>query len=150
MMDCLILGDDTASALTNYITGCAAITAAGASSSVFESLYGNARLIRTPWDTVIISLGVYDSPDARGTKKALQDLRNSVNAKMVYWILPPEYHMDIRSAVHDVAMGRRDGLIDVLGWSRSGPTVYGYREIEKKIRESNDLYETYKDKFKPK
>lgn len=150
MIDCLILGDDTASALTNYINGCAAITAVGASSNTFISLYGNAGLIRTPWDTVIISLGVYDHPDARGTKKALQDLRNSVNAKMVYWILPPEYHMDIRSAVHDVAMGRRDGLIDVLGWSRYGPTVYGYREIEKKIRESNDLYETYKDKFKPK
>jgi len=47
-----------------------------------------------------------------------------------------------------VAMGRRDGLIDVPGWNRSGPTVYGYREIEKKIRESNDLYETYKDKVK--
>jgi len=26
--------------------------------------------------------------------------------------------------------------------------VYGYREIEKKIRESNDLYDSYKDKFR--
>ena len=148
MIDCLILGDDTANALTNYITGCAAITAVGASSSVFGSTYKDAGLIRANWDTVIISLGVYDGPDARGTKRALQELRSGIRAKMVYWILPPEYHMEIRNAVHDAAMGNRDGVIEVSGWSRYGPTAYGYKEIEKKIRESNDLYESYKDKFK--
>lgn len=134
MIDCLIIGDEIADKLTDYISGCATLTRPNISSVDYQSEFGDANLIRAGWDTVIISLGMSDNSNGPATKVALRELRHGIKANMVYWILPPESRMEIRNAVHDVAMGRQDGLIDVLGWTRTGPTVYGYKEIANKVR----------------
>lgn len=134
MIDCLIIGDEIANKLTDYVSGCASLTKPYISSHGFYVEFGNAHLIRADWDTVIISLGMSDPPSGKNTREVLRELRHGITAKMVYWILPPESHMEIRNAVHDAAMGRQDGLIDVAGWTRTGPTVYGYKEIANKMR----------------
>ena len=134
MIDCLIMGDEIADKLADYISGCATLIRPNISSSNFQAELGHTNLVRTDWDTVIISLGMSDNLNGRETRDALRELRHGVKASMVYWILPPESHMEVRNAVHDVAMGRQDGLIDVTGWTRTGPTVNGYKEIANKVR----------------
>ena len=135
MIDCLILGDQVADGLRDYITGCVPLTYQDITSSDYEAVYGYSTLItENGWRTVIISLGINDNPDGLHTKRRLRDLRSRIQADHVFWILPPESVMQLRIAVHDVAMGRQDGLLETAGWNRDLlPTSSGYREIAAKL-----------------
>ena len=140
MIDCLILGDQIAADLAAHLSGCISFAKPGITSREFNNSYNGTHLIyNNEWDTVIISLGMSDDPTGKKTKDALKELRHGIRAKHVMWILPPENQWDLRTAVHDVAMGRQDGLLEVTGWSRNAPTVYGYREMANKVKSADVL-----------
>ena len=134
MIDCLILGDQVADGLRDYISGCIPITVPAATSQDYtDRFFGNPMIINNDWDTVIISLGINDTGNLKKTDAVLREFRHSIKSKHVFWILPPEHMWDLRTVVHDVAMGRQDGLIEVPGWNRSHPSVWGFREMADKL-----------------
>ena len=135
MIDCLLLGDQVADGLRDYISGCVPLTVQQVTSYDYIKMFDRNTLINgEEWTTVIISLGVNDNPDGRHTKTWLRDLRHRIKADQVFWILPPELVMELRSAVHDVALAKNDGLIDVVGWQKNlMPSQWGYREIADKL-----------------
>jgi hypothetical protein len=134
MIDCLILGDQIAEGLTNYVSGCIPITVPAITSKEYNDKYYKASMIvNNDWETIIISLGVNDTGGLNKTEYQLRDFRNSIKAKHVFWILPPEHMWDLRNVVHNVAMGRQDGLIDVPGWNKSYPSVWGFKDMAAKL-----------------
>ena len=134
MIDCLILGDQVADGLRDHISGCVPITVPAITSHEYiYKYYNNSMIVNNDWDTIIISLGINDTTGTKRTKNALTEFRHNIKAKHVFWILPPESLMDLRTVVHDVAMGRQDGLIEVAGWNRSYPSVWGFREMASKL-----------------
>ena len=135
MIDCLILGDQVAAGLTDHLKGCALISNDGMTSTEFYNTHSQSYLIyNNEWDTVIICLGINDRTDGIRTRNVLRELRNGIRAKNVYWMLPPESVFDIRSAVHDAALGRQDMIIDVVGWNKNMLSPRGYREAVDKMR----------------
>ena len=134
MIECLILGDQVANGLKDHISGCIPLTVPAINSQEYlNRYYDNQMIANNDWDTVIISLGINDTGSLRKTDIALREFRNTIKAKHVFWILPPEHMRDMRTVVHDVAMGRQDGLIDVPGWNRNYPSVYGFRDMATKL-----------------
>ena len=134
MIDCLILGDQIANGLTDHVSGCAILYNDGATSTEFYDTHMDSHLIYgNDWDTVIICLGINDRPDGARTRRALRELRNGIRAKNVYWLLPPENVFDLRNAVHDVAIGRQDMIIDVVGWNKNTLSPRGYKEAMSKL-----------------
>ena len=134
MIDCLLMGDQIAEGMRNYITGCVPLTYQQISSRDFYTDYSSTTLITdNRWQTVIISLGINDNPDGMHTKKMLRLIRGNIKADHVYWILPPKSCMNLRMAVHDVALSRQDGLLETIGWFRENVTPAGYREMVAKV-----------------
>lgn len=134
MIDCLILGDQVADGLRDYISGCISLTIPAATSNDYsQRFFANPMIINNDWDTVIISLGINDNYSEKTTKNTLREFRHTIKARHVFWILPPENMWDIRTVVHDVAMARQDGLIEVPGWNRNYPSVWGFRDMANKL-----------------
>ena len=134
MIDCLILGDQVADGLRDYVSGCIPLTVPAITSQEYlNRYYGNLMIANNDWDTVIISLGINDTGSFKKTDIALREFRNTIKAKHVFWILPPENMWDLRTVVHDVAMARQDGLIEVPGWNRNYPSVWGFRNMAAKL-----------------
>jgi hypothetical protein len=137
MIECLLMGDEIAEGMALYAKGCAIATVSHITSDDFESKFRVSPLIQgTKWDYVIISLGLYDNPDGKHTKAALRDIRHRIDAKTVYWLLPPESMEDLRNAVHAVAMGRMDGVIEMVGIQKNGSiSPAGYKQMYSKLKD---------------
>ena len=133
MIDCMILGDQVADGLRDYISGCIPLTVPSITSQEYITrFYDHHMIVNNDWDTVIISLGINDT-SLKKTDIVLREFRHNIRAKHVFWVLPPENLWELRTVVHDVAMGRQDGLIDVPGWNRNHPSVWGFRELANKL-----------------
>ena len=84
MIDCLILGDSIAVGTGMFRKECTTIAQTGITSKDYNKKYNKGSFEAK---TVVISLGSNDSENIQ-TLKELFALRQVVNAKKVYWILP--------------------------------------------------------------
>jgi lysophospholipase L1-like esterase len=126
VIPCLVLGDSIAVGVGHQLPECRTEAHVGISST---------QLLREPdltthADKVVISLGANDGNSPQ-TLSNLIDLRQSVQAKVVYWLMPA-ITPAARQAVRQVANRFGDRIIDTapfVGPDRLHPTGQGYRQL---------------------
>ena len=126
MIPCLILGDSLAVGVGQARPECAVAAEVGINTSRYLQVWRNPSQART----VVISLGVNDSPDIE-TEANLRQLRHGVLAETVYWLLPG-IHPLARTAVYDIAREFHDRVIDVApltGADHVHPDRTGYAKL---------------------
>jgi hypothetical protein len=81
------------------------------------------------YKSVIISLGSNDHKGVN-TRKEIEDIRNKVQAKKVFWIMPA-IKPEVQAIVRQVAERYGDTIIPITSLSKDGvhPTGTGYKEI---------------------
>jgi hypothetical protein len=128
MLDCLILGDSLAVGVGQARPSCQTVARTGINSSAFV-----ATLLPTApksAHTVVISLGVNDAADMP-TRASLQNLRGSIHAAQVTWLLPA-LKDDVRQTIRAVAQQFNDRILDTTGQAGPDhlhPSTTGYRII---------------------
>jgi hypothetical protein len=126
MIGCLVMGDSIAVGVGQQLPECRTEARVGISSTaVVQALRGDRAA-----EKVVISLGANDGASGQ-TLGNLQDLRRTVSARVVYWLLPAS-SAQARSAIHAVAARYGDRVIDTApyaGPDRLHPTGTGYRAL---------------------
>jgi lysophospholipase L1-like esterase len=123
---CLVIGDSIAVGLGQHLPECRTEAKVGISSHQLVTHLNSEKHA----DRVVISLGANDG-DSAGTQENLTDLRKSVHAKVVYWLLPAATR-HARSAVQTVAARYGDRIIDTAPFAGPDglhPTGTGYRKL---------------------
>jgi lysophospholipase L1-like esterase len=131
LIPCLVIGDSIAVGVGQYLTECRTEARVGITSQQFV----HEMLSPQNADTVVISLGVNDGPSPLTTAN-LQQVRETVRGRAVYWLLPPN-HGYARAAIRSVAARFGDRLIDCApeaGPDGLHPTGAGYRTLGAQIR----------------
>lgn len=131
MLDCLILGDSIAVGVGQFRPECEVHAKVGINSrnwvdrNITKDLAAN---------TVVISLGSND-PKKMKTLQELFTLRQVVEAKRVYWIVPA-VNTEAQEAVKIVADKYEDKilLIPQLSKDKVHPTTNGYKELAEKTK----------------
>ena len=131
MLDCLILGDSIAVGVGQFRPDCEVHAKVGINSrnwvdrNITKDLAAN---------TVVISLGSND-PKNMKTVKELFTLREVVEAKRVYWIVPA-VNTEAQEAVKIVADKFEDKilLIPQLSKDKIHPTTNAYKELAEKTK----------------
>jgi len=121
------MGDSIAVGVGQNLPQCRTEAKVGVSSTqVVQRLKGDPAA-----DRVVISLGANDGVLAADTLRNLTDLRKSVHARVVYWLLPAS-SANARKAIHIVAARHGDRVIDTqpfVGDDRLHPTAAGYKTL---------------------
>ena len=135
MIDCLILGDSIAKGISDIRKECVAYVKSGINSHD----YFNKRLLNNEQGTaksVIISLGSNDTANIN-TYEELDNLRKTINAEKVYWILP-NIKDSKRKNVWEIAYKYNDMIIDARVHERSQDTVHptykGYKTLAEETK----------------
>ena len=131
MIDCLILGDSIAVGVGQFRPDCEVHAKVGINSrnwvdrNITKDLAAN---------TVVISLGSNDSKNMK-TLKELFALREVVEAKRVYWIVPA-VNANAQEAVKIVAYMFEDKILFIpqLSKDKVHPTTSGYKDLANSIR----------------
>ncbi len=127
MLSCLVMGDSIAVGVGQNLPQCRTEAKVGVSSTqVVQRLRDDPSA-----DRVVISLGANDGALAAGTLKNLTELRKTVHARVVYWLLPAS-SAAARRAIHAVAARHGDRIIDTqpfVGGDRLHPTPKGYKTL---------------------
>ena len=131
MIPCLVIGDSIAVGIGHTLPECRTEARVGINSRqfVFELLSPQQA------DTVVISLGANDGSSAYTIPNLLR-VRETVNGRRVYWLLPP-HHANARLAIRTVATQFGDRMIDCTpqaGPDGLHPTGAGYRKLGSMIR----------------
>ncbi len=123
MIDCLILGDSIAVGVGQQRPDCQVEAQVGISSAAYLAIFNRNREA----DHVVISLG---SNDRHVDIGALLELRSTIKARRVYWILPATANG--RFAVNVVAGAYGDR---VFGFEPGGDHVHprDYRELAERL-----------------
>jgi lysophospholipase L1-like esterase len=139
MIDCIILGDSIGVGTALYKHECLNLAKGGINSQQWNKKYADVSIYS---ESVLISLGSNDHKWVK-TKKELLALRERVNAKRVYWVLP-EGNLkasqvdinDIKRIVLEVSEQYGDIVIPILHLSPDGihPTMKGYKEIAEEMK----------------
>lgn len=126
MLECLFLGDSIAVGTQQHRPECAIYAKVGINSRDWNNKYLGKNLKS---ETVIISLGSNDHENLK-TSAELSELRQSITANRVVWILPSN-KSDKREIVKFIADKYGDQVITVNNLSKDGvhPTTKGYREL---------------------
>ena len=126
MLECLILGDSIAVGVSHFRPECVTYATVGINSRKFVDNHIAGNLTA---DTVVISLGSNDTKNIQ-TLKELFALRQVVDAKRVYWILPAN-KQTAKEAVSIVADKFEDKAvqIDALSKDLVHPTFKEYKRL---------------------
>lgn len=140
MFECLIVGDSIAVGTKMVMPQCADYAKGGINSWQFNKMYGTKDLTA---GVVIISLGSNDHKYVK-TYDELFELRQRVNAKNVFWILPhgnldaPQNLpiAEIQKIVRHLAEYYGDVVLPINGISpdKIHPTWAGYKDIAERTK----------------
>lgn len=128
MIECLILGDSIAVGVSTFEKQCTAQVATG-----YTSANWNKKFPRQPkTEIAVISLGTNDQ--SMNTKAELLALRNRLDSRHVYWIVPP-IKPQAQEAVKAIAAEYKDDLIYIKQLSKDGvhPTTNEYKRIGQSV-----------------
>jgi len=131
LISCLVIGHSIAVGVGQYLPECRTEDRVGITSQQFA----HELLSPQEADKVVISLGVNDGLSAY-TIANLQRVRETVQGRAVYWLLPAQ-HDHARAAIRSVAALFGDRLIDCapeVGPDSLHPTGAGYRKLGAMIR----------------
>ena len=131
MLDCLILGDSIAVGVGQFRPECEVHAKVGINSRNWVDRNITKVLAAK---TVVISLGSND-PKNMKTLKELFTLRQVVEAKRVYWIVPA-VNVEAQEAVKIVADKFEDKILFIpqLSKDKIHPTTNGYKELANNAR----------------
>ena len=139
MIDCIVLGDSIAVGTQLQRNECVPYAKNGVNSWQWNKLYGDKDLTA---NTVIISLGTNDHKFVK-TEKELLAMREKVNGKKVFWILPvgnsPESGVtlnDIQTIIKNIAIKYNDIVLPITRIQSDGihPNWAGYKELAEKTQ----------------
>lgn len=124
MFECMILGDSIAVGVSQHRPECVAYVKTGINSHKWID-YNIARDLAS--NTIIISLGSNDS-DRIHTFRELMTLRQVIDAKRVFWILPANKE-NIRDNIKIIAKSYNDITLDIPEVSKDKvhPTTKAYK-----------------------
>lgn len=130
MIDCLILGDSIAKGVSDIRKECVAYVQSGINSYNWNNKFLLKDLTA---NTVLISLGTNDT-NIR-TFQELLALRQSVNAKTVFWIMPP-IKPDVQDIVRIIATNFKDTILEIpeLSKDKVHPTYKGYKSLSEQTQ----------------
>lgn len=139
MLECLILGDSIAVGVSIKRPECISYSKGGINTWQWNNKYLTKNLSAK---TVIISLGSNDHKYVK-TRRELENMRELVQADMVYWILPrgnlkgSEVPIDrIQQYVNEVAEMYQDVVLPIKysGKDNIHPSDRGYKDLAEKTR----------------
>ena len=136
MLECLILGDSIAVGTQHLKNECVLVGKSGINSWQWNKNYSNQV---KPAETVIISLGTNDH-DGVNTFRELMTMRDRIDGKRVFWILPPCNDKFCKPHVNEIveiiAKNYGDTVIGTkkLQPDSIHPSWAGYRELAEKTR----------------
>jgi len=139
VIDCIVLGDSIAVGTQLQRNECVSYAKGGINSWQWNKLYGDKDLTA---NTVIISLGTNDHKFVK-TEKELLAMREKVNGKKVFWILPvgnsPESGVtlnDIQTIIKNIAIKYNDIVLPITRIQSDGihPSWAGYKELAEKTQ----------------
>jgi lysophospholipase L1-like esterase len=139
MLDCLIIGDSIAVGTHQFKQECAAIAKGGINSWQWNKNYLKNRPTDLGAEAVIISLGTNDHSGVN-TFKELHYMRGRVNAKRVYWIMPPCNDKFCKNDVNDIvkiiANAYGDTIIGTQRLQKDAihPSWAGYKELADAVK----------------
>ena len=118
MIDCMIIGDSIAVGTAQVRTECVSHSTGGLNTSQWNKKYKDTHLSAP---SVIISLGTNDHRGVN-TFKELMNLRTRVDARHVYWIMPPCNNTFCKPNVNDV--------VEIIA-RNFGDTIIGTKRVQK-------------------
>ena len=139
MLECLIIGDSIAVGLAAHRPECASLSKGGINTWQYNKQYESQNLSA---DSVIISLGSNDHKHIK-TFDELTKLRQRVQARQVYWILPygnlkasevPIEH--IQTIVKQLAAEHGDIVVPITRVQKDNihPSTAGYKLLSEKTQ----------------
>lgn len=131
MLECLILGDSIAIGVSQYRPECVSYAQVGITSKAWNNKF-LTRVVGSK--TIIISLGSNDW-NADTTLQEIMTLREVVNSKRVFWIMP-SIKPTIQEMIEIVADRYNDDIIYPKQISKDGvhPTRNGYKILAKETK----------------
>ncbi len=131
MLECLILGDSIAVGTHQFRPECVALAKGGINTWQFNKNYASHI---EPAQTVIISLGSNDH-DGVNSFKELLAMRQRVEGKRVFWILPA-IKPHIQDMVRIIANNYGDTVLPItrLQPDKVHPSWAGYKDIAAKTK----------------
>jgi len=143
MIDCLILGDSIAVGTHQFRPECMALAKGGINSYQWRKEYLEQDSGALPQaQTAIISLGSNDHKHVR-TIRELRQIRKSVTANRVFWILPRGNNPaggiaieQIQAFVKVVAAENNDAVLPITRVQKDNihPSWAGYRDLVEKTQ----------------
>jgi lysophospholipase L1-like esterase len=136
MIDCMIIGDSIAVGTAQVRQECTSLSTSGLNSKQWNKKYKDQNL-QAP--SVIISLGTNDHRGVN-TFKELMNLRTRVDARHVYWIMPPCNDQfckaDVNDIVEIIARNFGDTMITTKRVQKDAvhPSWAGYKELANQTR----------------
>lgn len=136
MLECLIIGDSIAVGTANVRTECVSYSVGGLNSWQWNKRFTDKDLTA---NSVIISLGTNDHKGVH-TFRELSAVRARVNAKHVFWIMPPCNDKfckpDINEIVEIIARSRGDTIVGTQRLQKDAihPSWAGYKELGEKTK----------------
>jgi lysophospholipase L1-like esterase len=131
MLECLIIGDSIAVGTAQVRTECVSYSTGGYNTWQWNKKYADKNLSA---NSVIISLGTNDHKGVN-TFRELMKMRQRVDAKHVYWIMPPcndkFCKQDINEIVEIIARNFHDTIIGTKRVQKDAihPSWAGYKEL---------------------
>lgn len=139
MIDCMIIGDSIAVGTAQVRTECVSYSTGGYNTWQWNKKYSDKHLQA---GSVIISLGTNDHKGVN-TFKELMNMRSRVDARHVYWIMPPCNDKFCKPHVNEVVeiIARNHGDT-IIGTKRVQadaihPSWVGYKELANETRNTN-------------
>ena len=131
MFECLLLGDSIAVGLYQQMPQCESLSKGGWNTYQWNRDYLKYDLSAK---TVIISLGSNDHKHIK-TQAELEQLREKVQAKRVFWILPA-IKPDIQRIVKVIAALHGDTVVPIVRLQSDGihPSWAGYKQLAKDVK----------------
>lgn len=139
MLECLIIGDSIAVGLAAHRPECASLSKGGINTWQWNQKYKSQDLTA---DSVIISLGSNDHKHVK-TQHELTKIRQQVNARQVYWILPhgnlkaSEVEIKkIQTIVKEIAAEYGDIVVPITRVQKDNihPSTAGYKQLSEKTQ----------------
>lgn len=139
MPACLLLGDSIAVGLYHHVAPCESLSKSGWNTYQWNRDYLKHDLSA---ETVIISLGSNDHKYIK-TQEELEKLRDKIQAKRVFWVLPKGNLpagglpiIEVQRIISVIAALHGDTVITITHAQPDGihPSWAGYKQIAKEVR----------------
>jgi lysophospholipase L1-like esterase len=139
MIECLLLGDSIAVGLYHHVAPCESLSKGGWNTYQWNRDYLKHDLSA---ETVIISLGSNDHKYIK-TQEELEKLRDKIQAKRVFWVLPKGNLpagglpiIEVQRIINVIAALHGDTVIPITRAQPDGihPSWAGYKQIAKAVK----------------